>query len=402
MDFIPFDIYNYEIAGYAALALLAVVLSVVTIRRKAAISHNIADNAFDADEVVDEQLPPMSVVVLIDACDALTAEETIPEMMGQDYPDFEIIAVDTDKSGVTDDVLTRLSLRYPNLRTTYIPNSSSNVSKRKLAITLGIKAAKNDVVLITSGRCRPQSAEWLKAMGRHFDDYTDVVIGYSRPDFKDDFHRGRRLRAFDVTAEAVRYLAAAIHGKAYRACGRNVAYRKSLFLAAKGFASTLNLKYGDDDIFISEIAGSDNTAVELSPESILTEHTDGFPSRRRMEKEQHLFTAKFLPGLSNAVEHLRVWAYRLYLLLVASGVAYPVYLFLGNPMEWLKPVALLSVGLALYLTEVSIYIRAYRVCARLLQSPRLLCSLPPLRFVRPMVDEILSTKARRGANYTWQ
>ena len=45
---IPFEIFDYEIYGYAALAIAAVVLSVVTIRRKAALSHWVADNALDA------------------------------------------------------------------------------------------------------------------------------------------------------------------------------------------------------------------------------------------------------------------------------------------------------------------------------------------------------------------
>lgn len=183
---IPFEIFDYEIYGYAALAIAAVVLSVVTIRRKAALSHWVADNALDADADEAMPLPALSVIVLTSGCDAELLAANIPLMMSQNYPDFEIIVVNADASESVDDAMTLLQVEYPQLRSTFIPDSTANVSKRKLGITLGVKAAKNDIVVVTSAKCRPQSDLWLRCIGRHFDDYTDVVLGYSHNDHSND------------------------------------------------------------------------------------------------------------------------------------------------------------------------------------------------------------------------
>ena len=154
---IPFEIFDYEIYGYAALAIAGVVLSVVTIRRKAALSHWVADNALDTDTDEAMPLPALSVIVLTSGCDAELLASNIPLMMSQNYPDFEIIVVNADASESVDDAMTLLQVEYPQLRSTFIPDSTANVSKRKLGITLGVKAAKNDIVVVTSAKCRPQS-----------------------------------------------------------------------------------------------------------------------------------------------------------------------------------------------------------------------------------------------------
>lgn len=399
---LPFEIFDYEIYGYAALALAVVVLSIITIRRKAALSHWVADNAIDSDAEETLPLPPLSVIVLTNGCDADRLDECIPLMMQQKYPDFEVIVVNIDTSESVDDALTRLQVGYPRLRSTFIPDSTANVSKRKLGITLGIKAAANEIVVVTSAKCLPQSDQWLRAVGRHFDDYTDVVVGYSRNDHSDDRSLGHRYRAFDHLTDAARYLAAAVHGNTYRACANNVAYKRSVFFAVKGFSSSLNLKYGDDDIFISEIADGDNVAVELSPESILVERNDDFPYTSKLDKERHFFTQKFLKSRVPGIRLLTNAAYYAYIMLAAAGIAYPAILYANGDGEWTKPVVLASTAVALYLSETLIYIFAKRRIAKVLQSPRQFFCLPLFRFVRPIINGLLNWHSQQGDNYTWQ
>ena len=107
---IPFEIFDYEIYGYAALAIAAIVLSVVTIRRKAALSHWVADNALDADADEAMPLPALSVIVLTSGCDAELLASNIPLMMSQNYPDFEIIVVNADASSISPKKPTNKSL----------------------------------------------------------------------------------------------------------------------------------------------------------------------------------------------------------------------------------------------------------------------------------------------------
>ena len=404
MDFIPFEIYNYEIWGYACLVVLATVLIVVSVRRRRALSHWLADNALDAEQEEALPLPGLSVIVLTDGCDSDALANVVPAIMEQNYPDFEVIVVNTDKSEAVDDELMRMQIAYPKLRSTFIPISSTNVSKRKLGITLGVKAATRDIVVITSAKCMPQSPLWLRAMGRHFDDYTDVVIGFAHNCHADDTAAGHRYRAYDQTIDASRYLAAAIHGCTYRANAYNVAYKRTSFFKMRGFASTLNLKYGDDDIFISQMADGDNVAVELSPESILEEHhSEDYANYVRLDRQHHFFTQRFTPSHVPGIRLLNAVGYYAFTLLSLAAVAYPVALYLqGDPMQFIKPAVLASIAVAVYLAETLVHIFAVRRIARVLQAPRPFFCIPPFRFVRPIINAKLSARASQAKNYTWE
>lgn len=170
----------------------------------------------------------------------------------------------------------------------------------------------------------------------------------------------------------------------------------------KGFSSSLNLKYGDDDIFISEIADGDNVAVELSPESILVEHNDSFAYTSKLNKERHFFTQKFLRSRIPGIRLLTNVVYYLYLLLAAAGVAYPAMLYLNGDGEWLKPTVLASVAAVIYLIETLIFIFAKRRTATVLQSPRQFFCLPLFRFAKPFINGLLNWHSQQGDNYTWE
>mgnify|MGYP007083028735 CR=1 FL=1 len=47
---------------------------------------------------------------------------------------------------------------------TYVPSDARYLSRRKLAFTLGVKAAKYDILLFTEANCQPLNDQWLSAM----------------------------------------------------------------------------------------------------------------------------------------------------------------------------------------------------------------------------------------------
>lgn len=400
---LPFTIYGHELAAIAALIILACLLSARTLRKKAALRRCAADCAgMHQEEGAAQRLPPVSVIVYTRSCDLEAAERNLPLIMEQDYPaPFEVIAVNIDESEEIDSALTRLAIGYPTLRATFIPGSSANVSKKKLAITLGVKAAAYDTVLVTAANCSPQSGLWLASMTRHFDETTGLVIGYSHNLPESDRAFGHRYRSFDTVTEAADYLSAALRGHTFRGNGNNIAYKKELFFANKGFSSSLNLKYGDDDIFISEIARKCGTAVEISPESILAESHQNYPYRFKIEKQRRAFTAKFVRSGHFATNALYTAAYYTFLLLAAATIAYGAYLAAtdGNPE---KGAAIAGTGAALYLAETLIHIFACRKAAAALSSPKLFFTIPLFRFVRPMINACHSSKSARAGNYTWE
>ena len=58
-------------------------------------------------------------------------------------------------------------------------------------------------------------------------------------------------------------------GFPYMGVGRNLAYRKSLFLNNKGFRNYLGILGGDDDLFVNEHADAQNTGVVTGKEALV-------------------------------------------------------------------------------------------------------------------------------------
>lgn len=398
-NFMPLDIQNYEVAACAALLVTAILLIAASLRQRATLKRHADSNRFDSAADGEPQ-PPVSVVVQTFNCNASFLEYCLPAIMEQDYPDFEVIAVNTGESEEISDALTRLSIRYPQLRTTFIPDSSSNVSKKKLAITLGIKAASNDIAVITSACCRPESDRWLKAMARHFNDRTDIVLGTTRHDYPEDYSFGHRYRAFDEVTESARFLRSAIKGRTFRGNGNNIAYRKQLFFDNKGFSSTLNLKYGDDDIFVSEIARRGHVAVELSQESILTEHCADFPLRFRLDKEHRSFTMRQIKKQPKAAQFLQTAGYYTLLLLAAALLCHSVFLFIGG--EWAKAAIIAAAAILPSIAEAIVHVLSLRKTATVLHAPRLFFSIPLFRAVQPIVNATFRARASHAGNFTWE
>jgi cellulose synthase/poly-beta-1,6-N-acetylglucosamine synthase-like glycosyltransferase len=160
-----------------------------------------------------------------------------------------------------------------------------------MALTVGIKAAKNDILLLTDADCRPASKDWITNIVRNFDDKTDLVLAHGAY-FKQKGFVGK-LIGYDTFTIALQYMGFALAGKPYMGVGRNLAYRRRTFFENKGFASHLKLQSGDDDLFVSEVATNKNTRVEISPESL----TYSVPKRTfrswYVQKLRHLTTSPY-------------------------------------------------------------------------------------------------------------
>ena len=234
------------------------------------------------------QKPPVSVVICSkNELDNL--HDFLPSLLEQDYPEYEVVVVDDGSTDATADELTRLKSLYPHLQTTFVPQEAKFINSTKFALTLGIKAAKHDLLLLTDADCRPVSKHWISAMVRNFTEGTDLVLGYSG--YKREHTLLNCFISYDTMTIAMQYLNFALAGHPYMGVGRNMAYRRSLFVENKGFNSHLNVNSGDDDLFVNEAGTGRNTRIEASPLSFTeslpkTTWHDWFHQKRR-----HLTTA---------------------------------------------------------------------------------------------------------------
>ena len=216
-------------------------------------------------DVADKQ-PGISVVIATADCEELLAKH-LPLILEQDYPDFEVIVVDDNSGDDTKDLLQRLARKYPHLYSTFTSDSIRYISHKKLALMLGIKAAKKEWLVFTEPDCYPTSNQWLARMARNFTDDTDVVLGYSNYERKPGF--ANRCYMFDTLIQQLRLLGLTLNKRGYMGIGRNLAYRREIFFANKGYSRHLDLERGEDDLFISEHVPSNRITAEVSPQSVV-------------------------------------------------------------------------------------------------------------------------------------
>lgn len=241
-----------------------------------------------------EQLPVSVIICAKDEADNL--RKFLPFVLQQDYPDFEVIVINDGSTDETDILLRDLCNDYPKLRTTFVPVKATNLSTKKLGLTLGIKAAKNELLLFTDADCMPEDKLWIARMVRNFSRETEFVLGYGAYFQK----RGllNRLITFDTLFIALQYMGMAAARKPYMGVGRNLAYRKETFFAQKGFASTLHLSSGDDDLLVNKACTKWNTKIEIAPDSITWSEPNTSFKGWFYQKERHLSVSSYYKSSS--------------------------------------------------------------------------------------------------------
>lgn len=214
---------------------------------------------------------PVSVIVVADN-NAEDLRANLDSLLSQDYePGYEVIVVvDKDEDG-TGDFLKAYGKRH-NLYTTFVPDSSRYMSRRKLAITLGVKAAKNELILLTDATCRPVSDKWISVMASRLDEGTDIVMGYSNY-----IHEAGLFKVFYRFHCEYSNFREACNGAAYGMAGNNIMFRKDVFMAGNGFQGNLKYLRGEYVFLVNKYAGQGNAAVETSCEGRVE---DRVPTRK--------------------------------------------------------------------------------------------------------------------------
>ena len=239
---------------------------------------------------VSESLPGISIIVAArNELDNL--KKLIPLLMKQDHPDYEVIIVIDRSDDGTIQYLNMEESKYPNLKSTQIYNLPENISGKKYAITMGIKAAQYNQVLFTDADCSPNSPSWASSMARGFNKGADIILGFSnykkRPGLLNYFIR------FETLLTGIEYLGAAANRLPYMGVGRNLAYKKDLFMENKGFFGYQKLIGGDDDLFVNKHATSRNTIAVGGAQARTESKPKTSWSSYWKQKTRHLYIGKF-------------------------------------------------------------------------------------------------------------
>lgn len=218
-------------------------------------------------------------------------KELLPPLNAQEYPTFEVIIVDDRSWDGTFDYLLTECAEFQKVRFIRIEQTPEHLSSKKYALTLGIKSAKYETILLTDADCRPQSTHWIAGMAECLSPEKEIVLGFS-PYFKETGFLNNLIR-YETFITAIQYFSFAITGVPYMGVGRNLMYRKSLFLQNKGFAKHTNILGGDDDLFMNDVANEKNTAICLNSDTFMYSFPKTTWEAWYRQKRRHLSVGKY-------------------------------------------------------------------------------------------------------------
>ncbi len=244
---------------------------------------------YESKEVSDKKAEiPVSIIICA-RNEAANLENNLHRILNQNYRSYEVIVVDDNSYDTTHYILLKYHIEYPNLCSLKVAEKPDG-SGKKFALSKGIEAAKNDVLLLTDADCIPESPNWISEMVEPLNDSVKIVLGYA-PYFEARGFLNKIIR-YETIHTALQYFSLALIGQPYMGVGRNLVYSKSLYQKVGGFKNHDHLLSGDDDLFVNEIATSENVGIVIKKSSFVYSTAKKSWKAFYRQKARHLTTGK--------------------------------------------------------------------------------------------------------------
>jgi glycosyltransferase involved in cell wall biosynthesis len=234
-----------------------------------------------------------AVTVIVCARDeAANLAKNLPGVLVQEYNStHEIIVVNDNSFDDTKYLLEGLKKDFKQLHIVELTQEAKMIPGKKFPLSIGIKTAKHEIVLLTDADCVPASEHWINSMQGAYDDETEIVLGYGAYHKKNGLLN--KLIRWETFHSALQYMSYALAGNTYMGVGRNLSYKKAIFYRHKGFSAHNNIPGGDDDLFINMAATKSNVKINLDKDSFtLSEPAESF-SQWKNQKFRHYSTSKY-------------------------------------------------------------------------------------------------------------
>lgn len=301
--------------------------------------------------------PPVSIVVCA-RNESDNIYKHLPILVTQDYPNYEVVIVNHQSTDDSKYILYAFQQEYPHLHVIEITRNQHLKLGKKMPLSMGIKAAKHEYVMLTDADCEPSGPNWLKSMASKFTDRNEIVLGYSP--YKKQAGWLNQLIRFDSTWIGMNYLGAARNGMGYMGVGRNMGYKKELFHKVNGFKKHYSVLSGDDDLFFQTIARK-NYCINIDEESFVYSYPKESFLDWLHQKRRHLTTAPHY-------KVIKKWMLGIYpITLLTLLLSFVILLF---DEQW-KLLAMAFFG-----STVVIKWLIQGFCFRKLKEPSLIWSLP--------------------------
>lgn len=318
--------------------------------------------------------PPVSIIVCAKN-ESENLELHLPMLLEQEYPKYEVIVVNDGSTDESCDLLERLDKKYSNLYHTFLPMDAKYMSRKKMCLNVGIKAAHYEHLIIVDADCEPGSKKWLSNIMKNYTPETDIVLGYS--DFKKKNGFLYRLIGYENLLSTMQYMGYALKGKVLRGTSRNLSYKKSTFINNKAFSSHLNLEYGDDDLFLQEIATSKNARIEFSSDSSTHTNRDLSFKNYMYDKERRMMTQSRYKGYLKALLFIDCLSKLMFIILLIG-------LIIGAIIG--KDVILATIAGGVFLLNFTTQCVVINKTASILQESKFYLSILFFELIRPLIS----------------
>jgi hypothetical protein len=246
---------------------------------------------YSAPEKQHSQQHPVSVIICA-RDEAARLVTHLPGALVQTYPStHEVIVVNHNSLDDTRFLLDEFKKTFKGLHIVNLEHEAIGIPGKKYPLSMGIKEALYEIVLLTDADCIPASELWMQKMQDGYDKGIEVVLGYGA--YKRAPGVLNKIIRFDTFHTALQYLSYALAGQPYMGVGRNLSYKKDVFFRNKGFSAINHVPGGDDDLFINKVATRENTAIVIDKDTFtLSDPKKNFGEWFR-QKGRHYSTAKY-------------------------------------------------------------------------------------------------------------
>jgi glycosyltransferase involved in cell wall biosynthesis len=272
---------------------------------------------------------PISVVICA-RDEAENLANNLPGVLVQQYnTTHEVVLVNDNSEDETKYLLEEFKKSFKNLNPVLLSQEAKMINGKKFPLSIGIKSAKNETLLLTDADCVPASEHWMRLMQDGYDEGIEIVLGYGA--YKKKPGLINKLIRFETFQTALQYFSYALAGLPYMGVGRNLSYKKDVFIRNKGFSSINQMPSGDDDLFINQVANKHNTAIVIDKDA----HTLSEPKTSlhdwMNQKYRHYTTSKYYK-LSHAtlLAFYAISQFLVYPILITALILTKEYLLLAS------------------------------------------------------------------------
>jgi len=214
-------------------------------------------------------LPSVAIIIVAQE-EADKLRKHLPVFLKQKYPsEYQVIVVDIHSTDDTLKLLEHLEEQYLHLAHSSIPASARDISKQRLAMTLGLKTACTEWVIFTQADCCPESDEWLASFMHVNTNGKNAIIGLTK--YASSNNWLMRKRQFLRLWQQMQWIPFAENHHPYWADNTLLAYRKNYFFEHHGFESDSKLLVGAAPLLVNRNISNGQSAISVHNKAILVQ-----------------------------------------------------------------------------------------------------------------------------------